>query len=70
MDGRGHHDEHDHARHQHGDEKRGLLGKLLESLTGHEHGVGGSVDRALEASNRGVTALKSSFAKSSFTASH
>ena len=59
MDGRGHQDEHDHAhRHQHGDEKRGLLGKLLESLTGHEHGVGGSVDRALETSDRGVTALK------------
>ncbi len=60
MDGRAHHDgEHDHAHgHEHPDEKRGFLGKLLEAASGHHHGVEGSVDRALETSERGVTALK------------
>jgi len=64
MEGQGHHDgehDHDHAHgHEHGaaHEKRGPLARLLEGLTGHHHGVEGSVDRALETSNRGVTALK------------
>lgn len=60
MDGRAHHaDEHDHAQgHEHADEKRGLLGKLLQAVSGHHHGVEASVDRALETSQRGVTALK------------
>jgi cation diffusion facilitator family transporter len=59
MDGQGHHDEHDHEHaHEHADERRGWLQKILESVTGHDHGVAGTVDRALETSNRGVTALK------------
>jgi cation diffusion facilitator family transporter len=64
MDGRAHHDDehdHDHAHgHEHAeaDEKRGLLARLLEGLSGHHHGVEGTVDRALETSNRGITALK------------
>lgn len=64
MDGRGQHDgehDHDHAHdHAHGeaDEKRGLLARLLEGVTGHQHGFEGTVDRALETSDRGVTALK------------
>jgi cation diffusion facilitator family transporter len=62
MDGRAHHDdEHDHAHeHEHASarKKRGTLARLLEGLTGHHHGVEGSVDRALETSKRGVTALK------------
>lgn len=60
MDGRAHRDdEHDHANgHERAHEKRGFLGKLLEAVSGHHHGVEGSVDRALETSERGVTALK------------
>jgi len=60
MDGRTHHDdEHDHGHgHEHDGEQRGLLGKLMEAVSGHHHGVEGSVDRALETSERGMTALK------------
>jgi cation diffusion facilitator family transporter len=64
MDGRGQHDdEHDHDdapdhEHSEAEEKRGPLAGLLEGVTGHHHGVEGTVDRALETSNRGVTALK------------
>jgi cation diffusion facilitator family transporter len=59
MDGQGHQDEHDHAHaHEHADVRRGLIKKVLESVTGHDHLVAGTVDRALETSNRGVTALK------------
>src|SRR5687767_3927924 len=64
MDGRGRHDdEHDDDRahgHDHGESegKRGLLARFLEGVTGHHHGVEGAVDRALETSDRGVTALK------------
>jgi cation diffusion facilitator family transporter len=60
MDGRPHpDDEHAHANGQeHGHEKRGVFGKLLDSVTGHQHGVDGAVDRALETSERGMTALK------------
>ncbi len=60
MDSPAHHnDEHDREHgHEHADEKRGFLGKLLGPFSGHHHGVEGSVDRALETSERGVTALK------------
>jgi cation diffusion facilitator family transporter len=60
MDGRAHNDdEHDHADgHEHAAQKRGFLGKLLDAVSGHHHGAEGSVDRALETSERGVTALK------------
>lgn len=60
MDGRTHHgDEHDHPDgHEHGDERRGVLDKFLDAVTGHKHGVEGTVDRALETSDRGMTALK------------
>src|SRR5688572_6815501 len=63
MDGQGHDDgEHDRD-HAHGhdlevDKERGLLAKHLDGLTRHHHGFEGSVDRALETSARGVTALK------------
>jgi len=59
MDHTDHDDGHDHAHgHEHAEEKRGLLGKLRDAVSGHHHGVEGTVDRALEASDRGVTALK------------
>ena len=53
----GAHHEHDHE-HVRGVGIRGLLGRLREAVSGHEHGVEGTVDRALETSNRGVRALK------------
>ena len=52
----GQHEHHD--EHASGEGVPGLIGRLREAVTGHHHGVEGTVDRALETSNRGVRALK------------
>lgn len=57
MDEGAHRDSHDHE-HDRSVGKGGLVGRLREALSGHHHGVEDKVDRALETSHRGVTAVK------------
>jgi cation diffusion facilitator family transporter len=55
MGGGAQHEHHDEHRHAHG----GVLGRIRELLgSGHHHAATGTVDRALETSERGITALK------------
>src|SRR6202007_3050485 len=52
-----HDDHHDHGDHAH-EAPRGLRGLIASIFGGHAHGVEGTVDRVLESSSRGMTALK------------
>src|SRR3954463_5809012 len=58
-----HHDHGDHgdAGHHH-DHPRGVRGLLLEIFRPHSHDAADSLDSALEASERGIRAVKVSFA--------
>jgi cation diffusion facilitator family transporter len=58
MAGPTHHDDHDHEHEHAAGEKHGLVGRLLDVFAVHNHGVEGRVDRALETSGRGITAVK------------
>ncbi|HLF39962.1 MAG TPA: cation diffusion facilitator family transporter, partial [Acidimicrobiia bacterium] len=65
------HDDHGHDDHGHDDHEHdhGLgLRSLLAGITGHRHEAAASIDSALEASDRGVRALKISLAGLGLTA--
>jgi cation diffusion facilitator family transporter len=67
------HDHGEHAGHDHGgpgghEHPTGLLGRLRELVAPHSHDAADSVDSALEASDKGIRALKVSLAVLGVTA--
>ena len=55
--------DHDHGVHDHDDASRtGLIGRIRLVLAPHSHDAADSVDSALEASDKGIRAVKISFA--------
>ncbi|MDE0805284.1 MAG: cation diffusion facilitator family transporter [Acidimicrobiales bacterium] len=63
MNDHGHHHghDHDHGDHGHGHRVGGLRGALSEIFRPHSHDAADSIDTALEASERGIRAVKVSF---------
>ena len=56
------HDEHDHAHEEHAHEHAGIRGVLGYMFRPHSHDSSDSIDTALEETDRGIRAVKISFA--------